>query len=105
MSQKDKLKKVESPNKSSWIEETGKQLYQTGVRLKTRKIALRVLHVLKEKDLKQFELAEKMDVSHQEITKVVEGQENITLETIDKLEQALSITLITIDQPKISPNK
>lgn len=100
MSLQDKLQKIASSNKSNWVEETGKQLSKGGVRQKARKIALRVLHVLKEKGMTQSELAERMGVSRQHVTKIVKGQENITLETIDKLEQALNVPLIIIDSPK-----
>src|SRR5688572_13774992 len=102
MSLQDKLQKIASSNKSNWVEETGKQLSKSGVRQKARKIALRVLHILKEKGMTQSELAERMGVSRQHVTKIVKGQENITLETIDKLEQALNVPLIIIDSPKKS---
>lgn len=100
MSLHDKLKKISSSNKSNWVEDAGKELAKSGARLKARQIALRILHLLKEKNITQAELAQRMGVSRQQVTKIVKGQENITLETIDKVERALDTTLIAIDLPK-----
>ena len=44
----------------------------------------------------QRKLAEKMGVSPQYINKVVKGKENLTLETIAKIEDVLGITLIEV---------
>lgn len=94
-----KLRKVTSDNKSNWLEESEKKLAKKGARKNARKVALRVLHILRERGMTQMELAEKMGVSRQQITKIVQGRENFTFETIDKLEKALNVTLITIGAP------
>jgi len=44
----------------------------------------------------QKKLAKLMGVSPQYINKVVKGKENLTLETITKIEQVLGITLIEV---------
>ncbi|PLX14061.1 MAG: hypothetical protein C0594_00540 [Marinilabiliales bacterium] len=52
----------------------------------------------------QRRLAEEMGVSPQYINKVVKGKENLTLETISKIESVLGITLIeipTYDKPRV----
>jgi transcriptional regulator with XRE-family HTH domain len=49
---------------------------------------------LKQKGWSQKQLAENMKVSAQQINKIVKGKENLTLETISKLENALGIVLI-----------
>jgi hypothetical protein len=46
--------------------------------------------------MSQAVLAERMGVSRQQVTKIVKGQENFTFETIEKLENALNVTLMTI---------
>lgn len=97
MSLHDKLKNISSSNKSTWVEDTGKELANSGAGLKARKVALRILHLLKEKNITQTELAQRMGVSRQQVTKIVKGQENITFDTIDKVECALNTTLIAID--------
>jgi transcriptional regulator with XRE-family HTH domain len=59
-------------------------------------IALRVLAALEEsKEMTQKTLAEKVGVSPQYINKVLKGQENLSLQTIAKLSEALNMELIT----------
>jgi ribosome-binding protein aMBF1 (putative translation factor) len=55
------------------------------------KVAVSVLDALKDKGWSQKDLAEKMSVSAQQVNKILKGQENMTFETIDKLETALGI--------------
>ena len=62
------------------------------------KIAINVMEILKEKKWTQKELAEKMKVSAQHINKIVKGQQNLTFETISKLESALGVSLISINE-------
>jgi transcriptional regulator with XRE-family HTH domain len=68
-------------------------------------IALRVLAALEESEqMTQKNLAEMVGVSPQYINKVLKGQENLSLQTIAKLSEALNIELITFpkflfDQP------
>lgn len=59
-------------------------------------VAVNVLAALKEKKWSQKDLAEKMNVSAQQVNKIIKGQQNLTFETIAKLEQALDISLIEI---------
>lgn len=62
------------------------------------RIAIRVLSTLKRLELSQKELADQMGVSAQHISKIVKGQENLSLQTIAKLEKALGITLVEIPE-------
>jgi transcriptional regulator with XRE-family HTH domain len=62
----------------------------------SRKIALMVLEALKEQRLSQKQLAEKMNVSPQMVNKWVKGSENLTIETISKLERALGIAILNL---------
>lgn len=64
------------------------------------KIAINVMEILKEKKWTQKELAEKMKVSAQQINKIAKGQQNLTFETISKLESALGVSLISINEIK-----
>lgn len=60
-------------------------------------IAVKVLDALKAQELTQKDLAERLDVSPQQINKIVKGEENLTLETITNLELALGIHIIIND--------
>jgi len=63
---------------------------------KSMSVALRVLDILDERGLNQQDLADRMKVTRQHVNKVLKGQENMTFETIDKLESALGIELIQV---------
>ena len=57
-------------------------------------IALKVLNRLEETHTSQKELATMMKCSQQYVSKLLKGNENLTLETISKLESALDIDLV-----------
>lgn len=63
---------------------------------KSSRIAVKVLRTLKEKGISQKELAENLKVSPQYISKIVKGKENLSLETITKIELELGIELVSI---------
>lgn len=96
MNLKDKIKQITVESDSSWIDQANTRAANRGARKNARKIALRVLAELKKQNISQGDLAERMSVSRQQVSKIIKGQENFTLETIDKLESALGISLITV---------
>lgn len=57
-------------------------------------IAIKILRYLRTHQITQKELAEKLGLSPQYINKIVKGSENLTLETICKIQKALGIVLI-----------
>ena len=57
-------------------------------------IAVAVLHQLEMRNIRQKDLAEKMGCSPQYISKILKGSENLTLETISKLEDCLDLDLV-----------
>jgi len=91
---KDKLSTLVSDQPSDW---KAKAKYRRDNRewlKKSAAIAVRVLDALKAQNLSQKELAERLNISPQQISKIVKGQENLTLETISNLEIALGIQII-----------
>ena len=69
-------------------------------------IARRILAIIAERrDLNQKILAEKIGVKPQYINKVVKGQENLSLETISKISDALEIELIQFPSYKYNTAK
>ena len=60
----------------------------------SRKIALKVLIKLDELGMKQRELAGLMQVSPQQMSKIVSGKENLTIETQIKLQNILNIPIL-----------
>ena len=91
---KEKLSTLVSDQSSDW---KAKAKYRRDNRewlKKSAAIAIRVLNALKAQNLSQKELAERMNISPQQISKIVKGQENLTLETISNLEKALGIQIM-----------
>jgi ribosome-binding protein aMBF1 (putative translation factor) len=63
---------------------------------KAASVAMRVLDILDERGLSQQDLANKMKVTRQYVSKILKGQENMTFETVDKLEKAFGIELVYV---------
>jgi len=78
---------------SNWKERAEQRKINKPWLKKSQAIAFMVLDALKSKKMTQVQLAEKLGVSPQQINKIVKGNENLTLETISKLENALGIQL------------
>lgn len=74
--------------KAQWRRENRRWLRYSGY------IALTVHNRLEELGMSQKELALKMNCSPQYISKLLKGSENLTLETISKLEQNLRVNLV-----------
>lgn len=90
----DNFEKLISNESSGWLKKFEYYKANKNWLNKSAMIAVNVLEALKDKKLSQKQLAEKMNVSAQQINKIVKGQENLTLETISKLEFALQISLM-----------
>jgi transcriptional regulator with XRE-family HTH domain len=80
---------------SSW----GKKIEQrraTGGLKKSIKIAIKLNMILRQKEMKQKQLAELLGVSAQQVNKILKGRENLTLDTIERIEMVLGVDLITV---------
>lgn len=95
---RDKLEKLVSGDESAllfervqferdnkdWLEHSGK-------------IALAVLIALDAQNMSQKAFAEKMGITPQQVSKILQGNENLSLQTIAKMETALGIPLIKVN--------
>lgn len=97
---KENFRKLISNEKSGWLEKAKQRKENKAWINRSSKIAVRILRAIREQKpvngMTQAKLAEEMGVSAQYINKVVKGQENLTLETIAKIEHVLGIVLIEI---------
>ena len=59
-----------------------------------QEIALAMLNKMDELKLSQREVAKQLGCSQQYVSKLLKGGENLSLETISKIEKALTITII-----------
>ena len=80
--------KTDWREKALWRRENRRWLRYSGY------IALTVLQRLDELGISQKGLAEKMNCSPQYVSKLLKGSENLTLETISKLEECLDLDLV-----------
>lgn len=67
-------------------------------------IAIHILTALRKKNMTQKALSEALGLSPQYVNKILKGKENLTLETITKIEKVLSLTLIEVPSFAVSQN-
>ena len=60
----------------------------------SQRIAVKMLEKMDERDMTQKPLADMMGCSQQYVSKVLKGQENLSLETMSKIEDCLNIAII-----------
>lgn len=65
----------------------------------SQEIALAIRYYLRKSGSTQKELADKLGVSTAYMTKLMKGNENLTIETICKLQDALKEDLVTVCRP------
>ncbi len=91
-----RLSRYESESPSMWREQEA--VYQTaksaGWLKYSRKIAIKAALAMKHENLSRQEFAERMGCSPQYVSRLLKGEENLSLETICKLEEALNIAIL-----------
>lgn len=94
------INEIAEKEPSKWLEEAEKSIASFDWRVKSAKISLRILNEIKARkisqEMAQAFLAEKMGATPQYVNKILRGQENFSLETICRIENALGITLVEI---------
>ncbi len=94
----DKLNKISTPD-TIWSKDSAFRQENREWLQKSAKIALIVLRALKDQSINQKDLAVLMGVKPQQVNKIVKGKENLTLETICKLEKALNVKIVEVNIP------
>ena len=93
----EKLKRHKSSTPSKWREAAEfRTKNRTWLRY-SQSIAMLAADAMEEEDLTQKALAERMGCTQQYVSRILKGQENLTLETISKLETALGLNIISSD--------
>lgn len=92
----DKFEKLVSSKPSNFLSKFAEYKRNQKWLDKSSEIAINILEALRDKNLSQKDLAEKMELSAQQVNKIIKGQQNLTLETICKIEGALEISLIEV---------
>ena len=64
----------------------------------SQKIALKILRFLRKENMTQKELAKQLGFSPQYLNKVLKGKENLTIETIMKIQNTIKVDLIQVPE-------
>lgn len=70
---------------------------------KSAKIALAIRRELRLQGMSQQDLAKRMALSPQYVGRILKGQENLTLETVSKIEDAIGMQLIKVGREEQQP--
>lgn len=89
------LKKHQSATPSHWRAKAEWRLQNKSWLRHSQRIAMLMLDKMEEMRMTQKQLAEQMGCSQQYISKVLKGQENLSLETIEKIEHCLNICILS----------
>ena len=90
----EKLRKHAPSTPSHWREKAEwRQKNKSWLRF-SQLVAIRMLEQMDAEGLTQKVLAERLGCSQQYVSKILKGQENLSIETISKIEDALSLELI-----------
>nr|NQU91573.1 helix-turn-helix transcriptional regulator [Bacteroidota bacterium] len=102
---REKLYKITSKEPSKILEYANWYIDNEDWLDKSAMIALKILRTLRANSITQKGFAEKIGVSPQFINRIVKGKENLTLETISKIEKALGISLVEIPASSLTYRK
>lgn len=89
-----KLEQHQSATPSRWREVAQARRANKEWLRYSQKIAMRMLDKMEEQGITQKQLAERMGCSQQYVSKILKGCENLSLETLSKIENALNITVM-----------
>ena len=92
----DRLSRYQSDEPSEWRveEERIRHAKSRGWLQYSRKIAIKVAVAMKQQGLSRQDVADRMGCTPQYISRLLKGEENLSLETISKLEDALNIAIL-----------
>lgn len=91
---KEIFKSLVSEEKTNTISKNKERIKNRAMLRESQQIALKILTKLDEPGWSQRRLAREMGVSPQQITKIVRGTENLTIETQIKLQEILDIPIL-----------
>lgn len=89
-----KLKEHQSPTPSKWRENAEWRMKNRAWLRYSQHIAMMMQDKMEELHMSQKRLSELMGCSQQYVSKVLKGQENLSLETISKIESCLDLQIM-----------
>lgn len=94
MSNKENFLNIVSEEKSNTLQNLKERKKNRAMLRESQSIAIKVLMRLDALKWTQKKLAEKLEVTPQQVSKIISGKENLTLETLVKLQNILEIPLL-----------
>jgi ribosome-binding protein aMBF1 (putative translation factor) len=92
----ERLNAHKSSTPSKWREEAKYRVENRAWLKYSQMIAMRVLDEMENKGLTQKEFAQRVGCSQQYISRILKGKENLSIETISKIEAALGVSILEI---------
>lgn len=90
-----KLREHQSQNPSRWREKAEWRMANKSWLRYSQRIAMMMLNRMEELQMTQKRLSELMGCSQQYVSKVLKGQENLSLETLTKIERCLQMPILS----------
>lgn len=94
MTNKENFLAIVSKETPDTLEKNKDRIKNRAMLRESQQIAMKVLKKLDELGWTQKDLAKAMDVSPQQVNKIVKGQENLTIETQIKLQTILNVPVL-----------
>ena len=94
----EKLEQYQPVTTSTWKEKADERIENKRWLRYSQYVAMQMLSKMEETGINQRGLAERMGCSQQYVSKILKGQENLSIETICKIEEALEIELLTVQK-------
>lgn len=91
----ERLKKHASKQPSLWREAAKTRQDDKEWLGYSQQIAMKMLDCMENQSITQQQLAERMECSQQYVSKILKGRENLSLETICKIERALDTGILS----------
>ena len=88
------LREHASPTSPRWREDAEWRRANRSWLRQSQMIAMKMLDAMEEQHLTQRQLAERMGCSQQYVSKVLKGRENLSIETISKIEDTLALSIL-----------
>lgn len=91
------LESHQSETPSKWREEAEWRRANRDWLRYSQRVALLLLTYIKAENITQAVIAERMGCTQQYVSRILKGTENLTIETIAKIERATGMKLLTLD--------
>ena len=89
----ERLKKFQSEKPSKWRDEAEWRRANRSWLRRSQNVAMKLLDRMEEMNWTQQQVAERLGCSQQYVSRMVKGSENLTLEMLSKIEDALGIVI------------